>query len=398
MTGTRNVLVGLAIVLLVVSAGIYALAPHPPVTPKQVANWAELDTYLTDLADSGSPPGLSAVIVRNGHVTYSKSFGTADGPRHIEATPDTVYHWWSMTKIPTALAILQLREQGKLQLSDAVATYLPWFEVKYPSSTRPAITIRHLLQHTSGLADTMPAMIGWVHYDDEGRNQTEVAKKHLPTFARLRFEPGKGSRYSNLNYMLLGAVIEAASGDTYESYVTSHILKPLGMSNTAVVYAPCLIKHASAGTLPIVHYYTPLLPYFLDASALIRQRQGKLFWLNRIYVDATPSTGLIGSAPDVARFMLAYLGHGALNGRRILQPESVRLMTETAAIDGRGLAWVIGASNGGRFLEHWGGGPGFATFMRLYPDRNLGIAVLANGTDLDRSGLADLLATTELSR
>jgi CubicO group peptidase (beta-lactamase class C family) len=136
----------------------------------------------------------------------------------------------------------------------------------------------------------------------------------------------------------------------------------------------------------------------LDASALIRQRQGKLFWLNRVYVDATPSTGLIGSAPDVARFMLAYLGHGALDGRRILQPESIRLLTETAPIDGRGLGWVVGAMSGLQFLEHWGGGPGFATFMRLYPDRGLGIAVLANGTDLDRSGLADLLAMMELSR
>ncbi|MEZ5319107.1 MAG: serine hydrolase domain-containing protein [Vicinamibacterales bacterium] len=391
-------LVGLAMVLLLVCAGIYALAPHPPATPKQVANWAELDAYLTALTGSGSPPGLSVVIVRDGHVTYSRSFGMADGPRHVEATPETVYHWWSMTKIPTAMAILQLREQGTLQLSDAVATYLPWFEVEYPSSTRPTITIRDLLQHTSGLADTMPAMIGWVHYDDEGRNQTAVAKTHLPALAKLKFEPGQRSTYSNLNYMLLGAVVEAASGDTYESYVTRQILQPLGMSSTAFVYAPRMIEHASAGTLPIVHYYTPLLPYFLDASALIRQRQGKLFWLNKVYIDATPSTGLIGSAPDVARFMLAYLGGGVLDGRRILQPESIRLMTETAPIDGRGLAWVIGAHNGARFLEHWGGGPGFATFMRLYPDRNLGIAVLANGTDLDRSGLADLLATMELSR
>jgi CubicO group peptidase (beta-lactamase class C family) len=341
---------------------------------------------------------LSAVIVRDGHITYNNAFGMADGPRHFEATPDTVYHWWSMTKIPTAMAILQLQEQGRLHLADAVTTHLPWFEVEYPSSARPAITIRHLLQHTSGLPDTMPAMIGWVHYDDAGRNQTEVVRKHLPTFKKLSFEPGTRGVYSNLNYMLLGAIIEAASGDTYESYVTDHILQPLGMFHTAFVYTPGLAERASAGTLPIVHYYTPLLPALLDASALIRQRQGKLFWLNRVYVDATPSTGLIGSAPDVARFMLAYLGHGALDGRRILQPESIRLLTETAPIDGRGLGWVVGAMSGLQFLEHWGGGPGFATFMRLYPDRGLGIAVLANGTDLDRSGLADLLAMMELSR
>jgi CubicO group peptidase (beta-lactamase class C family) len=394
----RRVFVGMAIAVLLVSAGLYALAPHAPATPEQVANRAELDAYLKRLTESGTPPGLSAVIVRDGHISYNKAFGVADGPRDVMATPDTIYHWWSLTKIPTALAILQLQEQGKLHLTDAVTTHLPWFEVDYPSSARPVITIRHLLQHTSGLPDTMPAMIGWVHYDNEARNQTEVVRKHLPTFKRLKSEPGTRSAYSNLNYMLLGAIIEAASGRTYESFVTDHILKPLGMSHTGFVYTPGLAEHESAGTLPVVHYYTALLPVLLDASALIRQRQGKLFWLNRVYVDATPSTGLIGSAPDVARLMLAYLGHGALDGARILQPESISVLTEAAPIGGRGLGWAVGATNGVRFLEHWGGGPGFATFMRLYPDRGLGLAVLANGTDLDRAGLADLLAMTELSR
>jgi CubicO group peptidase (beta-lactamase class C family) len=391
----QKMFISLLIIVLLLGAGLYAFAPHAPATPNQVVNTTELESFLNRLAASGNPPGLSMVVVKDGALVYNNAFGYANKPRNIKATPETVYHWWSMTKIPTAIAIMQLNEQGKLDLDDNVAKYLPWFEANYPSSASPAITIRNLLQHTSGLPDTIPAMIGWVHYDDSTRNQTDVVKKHLPEFNTLKFEPGTKAVYSNLNYMVLGAVIETVSGQTYESYITGNILQPLGMSHTGFVFTPVLAEHEGAGTLPIVHFYTPLLPTLLDPRALIHEREGKLLWLNRVYIDATPSTGLIGSAPDVARLMMTYLNGGTLDGEMVLRPESVSALTDTAPIDGHGLGWFIGESKNMRYLEHAGGGPGFATMMRLYPDTGLGIAILANGTDLDRSGLADLLAGME---
>jgi len=389
----NKMLIALTGLLLLVCAGLYAFAPHAPATPAQSANLAELEAHLNQVTASGSPPGLSVVVVKDGRIVYSRAFGYADKPRSVNASPETVYHWWSMTKIPTAMAVLQLQERGRVDLDEPVENYLPWFEVNYPSDEEgPVITVRNLLQHTSGLPDTIPAMIGWVHYDDATRNQSEVVKKHLPEFSRLRFEPGSKAVYSNLNYMLLGAVIESVSGQTYESYITRNILQPLGMSQTGFVYTPGMAAREAAGTLPVVHYYTPLLPTLLDPGALIRERQGGLLWLNRVYIDATPSTGLIGSAPDLARLMLAYLNRGALDGSRILNPGSISLMTATAPMDGHGLGWFVGESGSGRYLEHAGGGPGFATIMRVYPEIELGVAVLANGTDLDRENLVDLLA------
>lgn len=385
----------LLIILLVVSAALYAYAPHTPSTPNQVNTVSELESYLNRLTDSGNPPGLSVVVVKNEQILYNNAFGYADKPRNIKATPDTVYHWWSMTKIPTAIAIMQLQEQGKLNLDDAVTKYLPWFDVVYPSNDIPVITIRHLLQHTTGLPDTIPAMIGWVHYDDGTRDQTEIVKKHLPEFNKLKFTPGEKAVYSNLNYMVLGAIIESISGQSYETYIAQHILEPLSMSHTGFVYTPVMAEREAAGTLPVVHFYTPLLPTLLDPKAVIRERQGKLLWLHRVYIDATPSTGLIGSAPDVARLMIAYLNRGTLDGNLILNPESVSTMTETTPIDGHGIGWWVGDSNGERYLEHMGGGPGFATTMRIYTNIGLGIAILANGTDLDRTGLADLLASID---
>jgi len=264
--------------------------------------------------------------------------------------------------------------------------------VVYPSAASPAITIRNLLQHSSGLPDIVPAIVGWVHSDDNGRDQTELVKKYLPEYKTLKFKPGEKAIYSNLNYMVLGAVIESITGQSYENTITENVLKPLGMYQTAFVYSATMAEHEAAGTLPVVHFFTPLLPAFLDTNALIRERQGNMFWFKRVYVDVTPSTGLIGPAPDVARFMLAYLNGGALDGGSILKPETVDLMTHTAPLDGHGLGWFVSQAPNNFYLEHTGGGPGFATVMRLYPEKGLGVAVLANGTDLDYSGLANLLA------
>ena len=165
------------------------------------------------------------------------------------------------------------------------------------------------------------------------------------------------------------------------------------MARTSFVYSSEMAEYEAAGSLPVVHFYTPVLPMLLDVNALVSERLGKLLWLNRVYIDATPSTGLIGPSTDVARFMIAYLNQGNLDGNKILRPESVSTLNETAPVDGHGLGWLIDDSQGPRLIEHAGGGPGFATIMRLYPESNLGIAILSNGTDLDRDGLANLLAS-----
>jgi len=392
MARIRKMVSYILLAIFILGIALYAFAPHVPTPPKQVENITELEVYFNRLVDSGNPPSLSVAVVKDGEVVYQKAFGYADAPRGIKATTDTVYHWWSMTKIPTTIAIMQLQEHGKLNLDDEVKTYLPWFEVQYPSSTSETIRIRHLLQHSSGLPDTMPAMIGWVHYDDEPRNQTDLAKKFLPDFNTLKFEPGTQAAYSNFNYMLLGALIEAVTQQPYETYITENILQPLDMSRTSFIYTPAMAENEAVGTLPLVHFYTPLLPSLLDTSALFRERDGKILWMNRIYIDATPPTGLIGSTPDVARFMSGYLSRFSTTGQQILLPESVATLTDTAPLDGRGLGWFISESNGKRFIDHAGGGPGFATIIRLYPDSNLGIVILSNGTDLDREGLIELLA------
>jgi CubicO group peptidase (beta-lactamase class C family) len=299
---------------------------------------------------------------------------------------------------------LQLNETGRLKLDEPVTHYLPDFAVQYPAETNQPITIRHLLNHSSGLPDTVPAMIGWVHYQDEVVNQSELTQRHLPNYNKLRFAPGSKASYSNLGYMVLGAVIEAVSGQPYDQYVTEHILQPLAMTQTSFLYTTVLATHEASGSQPLVHLYTPLLPFLLDPGTLIRQRSGRTLWMNRVYIDPLPSSGLIGTAPDVARLLLAYLNGGELDGVRILSAQSVALMSHESQVLGEGpniaayaqgrhgLGWYVIPEGGHMRLQHDGGGPGFATTMRLYPEKGLGVAILANGTDLDRDGITARLA------
>ncbi|MCP4428377.1 MAG: beta-lactamase family protein [Chloroflexi bacterium] len=378
----KSVLWILLFIIVGVGIGLFLLAPHPPRTPKQVADVAELETYLQTLTESGDPPGLSLAVVKEGELVYSGAFGLADGVKETAVTPDTVYHWWSMTKMATAVAILQLHEQGELNLDDPASDYLPFFDVEYPAPDSPPITIRHLLNHTSGLPDTMPAMIGWVHMEDENHNQTELLKEQLPNFNKLRFAPGNDSAYSNLGYMTLGVIIEAVTDERYESVVVENVLRPLGMMQTDFVYTLEMSQDEAAGSHPLVHFFTPLLPFFVEMETLAQERMGTRYWFNRFYIDATPSTGLIGTAEDAAKLMLVLQ-----DGEPLLSADSIGLMRPNG--DKRPLGW---AEFGDNWIQHRGGGPGFASIMRLYPDKSLGIVIIANGTNLDSENLVELIA------
>jgi CubicO group peptidase (beta-lactamase class C family) len=367
-----------------------------PQPPDSVKNVAELDMYLEKLVNSGTPQGLSLVIVKNDSIVYTKGFGWADRPRNIPATPRTVYHWWSITKIPTAIAILQLREQGKLQLDDPVSKYLSFFKVKYPSNNCPEITIRHLLNHSSGIPDAgIFRLIKWTHHDGEPPlNQTAFVEKVLPKYSKLKFEPGKSTSYTNIGYMLLGAIIEKVSGQSYEEYIRQNILEPLKMNETDFVYTSEMEPCEAAGSHPARNIMSPLL--HIMAGSYIRETSHRHIWMKRVYNDQTPSSALIGSATDAARLARAYLNKGILDGHRILSEASVELMTNDSHVAKakhnpsyyfrQGIGWQVYKGKNGYKLEHAGGGPGFYTIMQICPDDNLGLVMFCNDVTLAKYG------------
>jgi D-alanyl-D-alanine carboxypeptidase len=389
------------LVFLTITAGLILIWPKAPQSPDSVKSVKELEAYLEQLIDFGIPPGMSLVVVNNDNVLYSKGFGWADRPREICATPETVYHWFSITKIVTAIAILQLHEQGRLQLDDSVAKYLPFFKVKYPSVTSKTITIRNLLNHSSGLSDPMLRLFRWIHYEGEPHiNQTTLVEKVLPDYSKLEFEPGENTKYSNFGYMLLGAIIEQAANQTYENYVRQNILEPLEMTHTDFIYNKEMEAHEATGTQPIFDILTPFVFYI--KGSVVREISGNNIWFKRFYNDQTPPTGLIGSAADAAHLAMLYLNNGEFNGRCILSEQSVTTMTQESHINidkngsksccERGIGWLIYNRNG-LILEHTGGGLAFHTIMRLYPDKKLGFILFTNSTKRKAQSIIDLSAT-----
>jgi D-alanyl-D-alanine carboxypeptidase len=393
------------IILLVsglLAVGLWMLWPNAPKLPQTIASVGELEAYINSLVDFGTPQGMSLVVVKNGKVIYKKGFGWADRPRKIAATSESVYHWWSITKIATAIAILQLQEQGKLQLDDSVKKFLPFFNVQYPSVKSKVITIHHLLNHSSGLPNPGFRIMSWIHHDGEPSvDQTAMIEKVLPDFSKLEFEPGDYTQYTNIGYMVLGAIIENVTGQTYETYIREHILEPLGMNYTDFKYTDVMKPYEAAGSHPVFDLWTPLVPFI--AQSYVREISGNHLWLKRVYTDQTPPTGLIGSATDAARFVAAYLNGGELDGKRILSQETVTMMTHQGHIKGKandprsnrlqGIGWQIFNDNGQLMIKHEGGGLGFSTDMQLYPDKKLGFVLFTNDVTCKGWEILNLAAT-----
>ena len=392
------VLLSLALFLF----GFLLFWPKTPQPPNTVASIADLESYMEKLADFGKPPGMSFVVIKNSHIIYSKAFGWADRPRKLAATPETVYHWWSCTKIATAIAILQLQEQGRLGLDDPVVQHLPFFKVQYPSSASKTITIQNLLNHSSGLPDPGFHIMSWIHHDgDPAVNQTAFLRQVLPEYSKLVFEPGDHTEYSNVGYMVLGAVIEEVTGQTYEAYIKEHILDPLGMEHTDFLYTREMEPNEAAGAHSIFDTWTPLIPFI--AWTYVREISGDHVWFKRVYTDQTPPTGLIGSATDAALLAAAYLSGGELNGRRILSQESITLMNREGYMKAKeddphifrrqGLGWQIYNDRNQLMIRHEGGGLGFNTIIQLYPEEHLGFVIFTNEVKCDSWRILNLAAT-----
>ena len=338
-----------------------------------------MQAVLDDLT-AGRVPGLSALVVSGKDVVWSGASGNADLERREPTGPETVYLWFSMTKIATAAVVVQLAERGTLALDDPVTTYLPEL------TSSPPITVRNLLQHSSGLPNPVP--VRWVHPASEpGPPSREFALRILERGRRKT--PGVEARYSNPGYLALGEVVAAASGGSFEDYVRRNLLEPLGMTRTDFSYTEPLASHAATGYQRRLSPLTPLFRLMLPRG-IVGSARGKYLSFNRFCVDGPSYGGLIGSAEDAARFLALHAGGGG----EVLSPEGVRSMQQLD-MHGRkldvGLGWFRRHGDrdlGAPYVEHLGGGGGFFNMMRLFTDRDLGVIVMGNATDYDHQRVA----------
>ena len=306
-------------------------------------------------AQSGAP-ALSVAVVLDNQLALTKGYGLADVEKKIPASDETVYRIASLTKSLTAIAVMQLVEQGKLDLDAPIQKYCPIFpEKQWP------VTPRQLLIHFAGIRhNTWSETRSTQHYAS-----TDDAVTVFKDDALL-FEPGTKYSYSTQGYVLLGCAIEGASGVPYFQYLTEHVLKPAGMTKTTLDDASLNIPNRAVG-------------YRKGLFGL-----SWLAWLRGVHEAPphdtsikVPAGGLLSTVGDMAHFAVAVMGG------RLVQPDTLEKMwTKPKTRDGKesdyGSGFVIGEKNGQRRVYNDGSQAGTRTFLFLMPEKKYALCLMTN--------------------
>lgn len=367
---------GLALVVWISIAGS-AIAQSATVSPgENVADAAarqgpsdptELEVFLDGLMakdlEENHIAGAAVAVVKDGSLLIAKGYGYADLENDIPVDPEqTLFKIGSVTKLFTWTAVMQLVEQGKLDLDADVNTYL-YFRI--PDTYPQPITLKHLMSHTAGFEDLHAELVAL-----EGENLSPPPAwlaSHIP--ARVR-PPGERPAYSNYGAALAGYIVARVSGQSYSQYVQEHILDPLGMKGTTALspMPPELRTRESVG-------------YMYDEGAY------QIFPLLFSPEDLFPAGSMRSTVTDMARFMNMHLQGGfygdAATGVRILKDATTRQMHSTLyAPDPRMLGNAYGffefSDNGQRVIGHSGSGEPMESLLLLLPEQNLGIFVAYN--------------------
>ena len=295
------------------------------------SRFARIDGAVNAAIAERRLPGAVFRLERGGDV-YEQAYGrTSYEPDAPRVAPGTVYDAASLSKVlATAPSILLLAEDGKLDLDAKLVDYFPECE----GGGKDAITIRHLLNHTSGLAAGLPAKPAW---------SGDAAAHALACAQTVTHPPGTFFRYSDINYILLGQLVHKVSGMPLDAFAQARIFTPLGMRDTGYLPLRRFAKEAIAPTQQLAGSAAASLHDDVQAGAPL---QGVVHdpTVRRIG-GVAGSAGVFTTAHDVARFARMLLGGGALDGVRILKPESVRLLTTVQSPPGiaalRGLGMDI---------------------------------------------------------
>ena len=334
-------------------------SPPPSATSAADDPALKIDKVLSSLTEREAFTG-AVMVVRNGEVLFSRGYGLADREKHLPNTPQTKYRLASITKTFTATAILMLQAQDKLNVQHPICRYI----VDCPATWQD-ITIHHLLTHTSGI----PNFTDFRDYHvlkatPSPPEQTMGRFKDRP----LDFPPGEQWRYSNSGYILLGIIIEQASGQPYEAFLQQHIFGPLQMKNTGYDHN--------------------------DGSLAIGYTGTRGLWREAEITDMTipyAAGGLYSTVEDLYRW------DQALYTEQLVPQEILDLMfTPHAEIPYNGLhygyGWFVGELNNHRAVAHSGGIDGFATELRRFVDEKVTIIILSNRDTTGIGSTADLIA------
>jgi D-alanyl-D-alanine carboxypeptidase len=310
---------------------------------------AQIDKMMNEAVRSGPSAGASIAVVKGGQTIIAKGYGFANVELEVPASAETVYHIDSITKHLTAAAILQLADQKKLSLDDAVVAYVP----RLPASWKN-VRIRHLLNHTSG-SESFTSLPSWGPQERLDMTHDEILA--LVRDAPFHFEPGTSWRYNNTGFYLLGMIIEKVTGQSYADAMRQRIFEPLGMADTRYCGFRGVVKQRASG-------------YEVDHGKLVNAEP--MSW------DAPFAGGSICStAPDLVRFERAIEDHRLFSDSMLTMMRTPSALSDGISVD-YGFGTRLGNLGGHRVIGHTGSGGGFKNIFERFPDDDLTIVVLTN--------------------
>ena len=357
----KHVILSLVLVALIschVFAETTTVAQHPEVA----SNLRLLESWIESQIAYKNIPGVSVGIVYDQELIWAKGFGYADRENKIPAGPGTVYRIASISKLFTSVAIMKLRDEGKLQLDDPVEKHLSWFKIRQTYPEAPVITIRHLLTHTSGL----PREAVFPYWTDFNFPTREQIIEMLPEQDTV-YPSETRWKYSNLGLTLAGEIVAAVSGEPYEDYIRKNILEPLGMTGTSVSISkddPRLAvgygRHMPDGSQTVMP--------FTDSRGI------------------TPAANLSSTVEDLARFCSWQLRLRESGGREILKSSTIRGMQRVHWLhpnweSGWGLGFSINHTADRDLIGHGGHVSGYTTQVKISPKEKIAVIVLTNTDD-----------------
>lgn len=312
--------------------------------------------------------GLSVAVVKKGELVYTHSFGLKDIEKNTPLGNTDIFRIASISKSFSATAIMQLIEQGKLKLSDDFSD-LVGFKVRNPKYPETVITLKMVLSHTSSVNDSE----GYFNLDViNPTKNTNWAKCYND------YEPGKGYQYCNLNFNMVGAVIEKISGERFDQYIKHHILDPLGL------YGGYCVDSLDKTRFTTLYEYDEKSKEF-KASPLAynpRSEEIKNHVLGVTTPIFSPTGGMKISATDLAKYMTMHMNHGKYNGVRIISKKSSKLMqTKLSDEENYGLA-IMNSNNlidGKTMTGHTGSAYGLYSAMFFNHKEKFGLVVITNG-------------------
>jgi CubicO group peptidase (beta-lactamase class C family) len=323
------------------SLAVLLAFPEPQADPA-----AAIDAFVRAEVARQRIPGVAVAVVTGGKVLVSRGFGLANVEHQVPATEETIFQSGSVGKMFTSTAVMLLVEDGKIALSDPVAKFL----TGAPPAWK-AITVRHLLTHTSGIPD-------YANGIDLRKDYTEEELTRMAYAMKLAFTPGEKWQYSNTGYLLLGFIIGKASGTFYGDVLAERVFKPLGMTTAAIISEADIVPHRAAG-------------YTLVAGEL----------KNQSWVAPSLNTSADGSLYLSVRDLVAW--DAGVRAGRILKPASWAAVFEPGRLnDGKahdyGFGWVVGVRGGQPVYQHGGAWQGFKTHYARFSRGDLSVIALAN--------------------